>query len=241
MNSKPKVLIVEDEHDIRELLALHMERGGFVVDEAANGDEAIRKIIVDRYDLLILDWMLPEVSGLDVLKQLREAQSSLPMAEQTPVLMLTAKTTTSDIVLGLESGADDYVTKPFEPVVLLARARTLLRRTKSSAVASEGRTTSGGRIEFGSLSVDPDSYEVSLKGESLSLTLSEFKLLYALITNRGRVLTRDQLIELVQGEGVAVVDRAIDTHVFGLRKKLGDCAGFVETVRGVGYRINLEC
>lgn len=242
------VLVVEDEGDIRELLTLHLQRGGFSIDTASTGDEALSKLIGNSYDLVVLDWMLPGCSGIEILRQMRASQSQ----KSTPVLMLTAKSTASDIVLGLESGADDYVTKPFEPVVLLARARSILRRR--TLPASEPKDVASGPaaptpaksstpiaeeiIRIGELTINPVSYEVSFQDKPIQLTLSEFKLLHALGVNRGRVLTRDQLIELVQGSGVIVVDRAIDTHVFGLRKKLGDCASFIETVRGVGYRIN---
>jgi two-component system, OmpR family, phosphate regulon response regulator PhoB len=231
-NPKAKVLIVEDETDIRELLTLHMERSGFEVSGAVSGDEALEKLNTMVFDLIVLDWMLPQISGIEVLRQIRAKSQTA----QIPVLMLTAKSTASDIVLGLESGADDYVTKPFEPVVLLARARSLLRRTMSPPISQAQDVQV---LVLGDLVIDPRSYSVSYQGKAISLTLSEFKLLHALTANRGRVLTRDQLIELVQGEGVAVIDRAIDTHVFGLRKKLGDVANFIETVRGVGYRIHL--
>ena len=228
------VLVVEDESDIRNLITLHLKRAGYISEESGNGEEAIQKIRQGKsYQLIILDWMLPQASGLDVLKVLRE---SVPV-NPTPVLMLTAKASTSDIVFGLESGADDYMTKPFEPVVLLARVRALLRRTFYETPSGQADVDAE-IIDIGDLHINSRSYEVKLKNEFLQLTPSEFKLLHALAINRGRVLTRDQLIELVQGGGVAVVDRAIDTHVFGLRKKMGDGAKFVETVRGIGYRIN---
>jgi len=243
------VLVVEDEGDIRELLTLHLQRGGFTIDTASTGDEALNKLRGSAYDLVVLDWMLPGCSGIEILRQMRTSLSQ----KETPVLMLTAKSTASDIVLGLESGADDYVTKPFEPVVLLARARSILRRRTlptsesktnvmpASTVAPALKAPVAAAeeiIRIGDLTINPVSYEVSFQDKPIQLTLSEFKLLHALGINRGRVLTRDQLIELVQGSGVIVVDRAIDTHVFGLRKKLGECANFIETVRGVGYRIN---
>ncbi len=228
------VLVVEDEADIRELLTLHLERGGFSVDAVGAGDEALEKLKNTKYDLVILDWMIPGHSGIEVLRQMRTGL----IHKGTPVLMLTAKTTASDIVLGLETGADDYVTKPFEPVVLLARARSILRRSKGGTEALDQESASEEVLDINGLTINPANYEVSYQGRLLQLTLSEFKLLYALASNRGRVLTRDQLIALVQGAGVIVVDRAIDTHVFGLRKKLGECSNFIETVRGVGYRIN---
>ncbi|PIU00397.1 MAG: DNA-binding response regulator [Bdellovibrionales bacterium CG10_big_fil_rev_8_21_14_0_10_45_34] len=226
------ILLVEDEKDIRELMALHIRRAGFEVDEASDGAEGIKKIDSKDYKLIVVDWMVPLASGLEILRYVREKSKS----PQTPVLMVTARVTTQDIVFGLESGADDYVTKPFDPTVLVARVRALVRR--SPGKKSQGAINEGQEISLGELKINPGSHEVFVNGEHVLLTPSEFKLLHALAANQGRVLTRDQLIHLVQGEGVMVVDRAIDTHVFGLRKKLGDWANFVETVRGVGYRIN---
>lgn len=224
-----KILVVEDEADIRELISLHLRRAGYVVDEAADGLSALQKVSHTEYALLLLDWMLPEVNGLDILKKVRSDR----IKEKTPVLMLTAKATASDIVMGLETGADDYLTKPFEPAVLSARVKALLRRATTPV-----GTQTNQKIVLGDLVIDSELHQVTLQGKELVLTPSEFKLLHALASNRGRVLTRDKLIELVQGNGVAVIDRAIDTHVFGLRKKLGEAADFIETVRGIGYRIS---
>ncbi len=225
-----KILVVEDEKDIRDLIALHLRRSNYTVEEATTGEEAIQKMSANSYGMVVLDWMLPQVSGMDVLRWLRDQANFVSM----PVLLLTAKASTSDIVFGLESGADDYMTKPFEPVVLLARVRALLRRQPSEALAPHKTDD----IVIGDLTINPSTHAATFKGQPLELTPSEFKLLHALAQNRGRVLTRDKLIHLVQGEGVSVVDRAIDTHVFGLRKKMGDSSHFIETVRGVGYRIN---
>jgi two-component system, OmpR family, phosphate regulon response regulator PhoB len=221
--SRARILIVEDEQDIRDLLALHLGREGYQVDEARDGEEGLRKAQAGAYDLLILDWMLPGASGLDLTRAFRKA------GNHPPILMVTARIEPADIVLGLEAGADDYVTKPFEIPVLTARVRALLRRASSAAP--------GNRLQLGGLTVNPDSYEATLDGVPLSLTRYEFRLIAALIENRGRVLTRERLIDLVQGSEVSVVDRAIDTHVFGLRKKLGAQGNLIETVRGVGYRV----
>lgn len=226
------ILVVEDEKDIRELIALHLRRAGFVVDESGGGEDAIQKTKSKTYDLIILDWMLPQLSGLEVLRHLRDQ-----MKGHVPVLMLTAKAGTSDTVFGLESGADDYMTKPFEPVVLLARVRALLRRNSPEASANPSIANSE-KISVGDLMINTASYEVFFRGEPMALTPSEFKLLHALASNKGRVLSREKLIQLVQGDGVIVVDRAIDTHVFGLRKKMGAAADYVETVRGIGYRMH---
>lgn len=224
-----KVLIVEDEKEIADLMALHLKRDGHEITVTENGEEALRLMEKESFQLLILDWMLPGVSGLDLCKKIRSDQSTA--GAQVPVLMVTARAHPSDIVVGLEVGADDYLTKPFDLPVFLARVRALLRR------ASPQQEASARSFEVGELALDLESYQVTCGKKELQLTPSEFKLLVALVRNRGRVLTRERLIDLVQGEGVTVVDRAIDTHVFGLRKKMGKCADIIETIRGVGYRI----
>lgn len=218
-----KVLVVEDENDIRDLIVLHLTREGYQVDATANGYDALQKIENHHYNLLVLDWMLPEKSGLEIVREVRKSKDH----EQVAVLMVTAKGASSDLVLGLESGADDYLVKPFELSVLMARARALLRRMDRKDAA----------LTMGPLQIDEAAHEARLNGQAISLTPYEFKLLVTLAQNQGRVLTRDQLISEVQGGGVSVVERAIDTHVFGLRKKLGEAADLIETVRGVGYRI----
>lgn len=230
---KSHVLVIEDEADVRDLIVLHLKREGFEVVAVDDGEKAVKHLsdpaTLAGTDLAVVDWMLPGMSGLDVTKWIRETNSQLP------ILMVTARADSTDIVRGLEGGADDYVTKPFEIPVFLARVRSLLRRSKQglqTEVSGEVK-----KLRIGELELDVQSYDVNVGPEKLNLTPSEFKLLKALMQNQGRVLSRDRLIELVQGEGVSVVDRAIDTHVFGLRKKLGTAADFVETIRGVGYRM----
>jgi two-component system phosphate regulon response regulator PhoB len=223
-----KILVVEDEGDIRDLMILHLTRDGHKPDAAADGEEALKKLQDNTYDLVVLDWMLPGMSGIDIAKTLRKMQS------RVPILMVTARVEPADIVLGLEAGADDYITKPFEVPVFLARIRALLRR---ATMTEDGVPSTPGLIGMGELQVNENSYEVKCAGAPVSLTPSEFKLLVALVKNQGRVLTRASLIDLVQGSDVSVVDRTIDTHVFGLRKKLGVCGDLIETVRGVGYRV----
>lgn len=223
-----RILVVEDENDIRELITLHLKRDGHQVDECADGTQALAQAASGNYSLLILDWMLPGASGLEIIKEARKKFA----VDKCAILMVTAKSSESDIILGLESGADDYIIKPFELSILMARVRALLRRveSKSSAVATD-------IIKIGELTINSASHEVHCGSEQLSLTPYEFKLLLTLMTYKGRVLTRDKLIEEVQGSGVAVVERAIDTHIFGLRKKLNACSEIIETVRGVGYRV----
>jgi two-component system, OmpR family, phosphate regulon response regulator PhoB len=228
MEAGARILVVEDEDDIRDLISLHLRREGYAPDPASTGQEGLRKLQAGGFDLLIVDWMLPGMSGLDLVRASRQKEG----ARGPGVLMVTARTEPADIVVGLEAGADDYVTKPFEVPVLLARVRALLRRARASQAQGPGS-----RLRAGGVSLDLEAHEASCEGEPVSLTVSEFKLLAALLQNRGRVLTRDRLIELVQGQGVSVVDRAVDTHVFGLRRKLGACGDLIQTVRGVGYRI----
>ena len=229
--SLQKVLVVEDESEIRDLISLHLNREGFQVDEAVTGEQALARIFEKDYDLMVLDWMLPSHSGLDITRLVRSKDEFRAM----PILMVTARAENQDIVMGLESGADDYLTKPFDPSVLMARVQALMRRRDLLTLESTHRPINEYRL--GNLVINTDEYEVKCGEEKIHLTPSEFKLLVALAQNRGKVLTRDSLIENVQGEGVSVVGRTVDTHVFGLRKKLGACSDILETVRGVGYRV----
>ena len=229
VNQKPRVLVIEDEADVRDLIVLHLKREGFEVSAVDDGEKGVKHFEGAAPDLAVVDWMLPGMSGLDVTKWIHENRKGLP------ILMVTARADSADIVRGLESGADDYVTKPFEIPVFLARVRSLLRRAKQAIAPTDAGAPK--KLRVGDLELNTETYDVATGTEKLNLTPSEFKLLKALMLNQGRVLSRDRLIELVQGEGVTVVDRAIDTHVFGLRKKLGSAADFVETIRGVGYRM----
>ncbi len=230
---KSRVLVVEDEADVRDLIVLHLKREGYEVFAVDDGEKALKHLAdpgnLASTDLAVVDWMLPGMNGLDVTKWIHETKTLLP------ILMVTARADSTDIVRGLESGADDYVTKPFEIPVFLARVRSLLRRSKQGLQTEDAVGTK--KLRIGELELNSETYDVNVGTEKLNLTPSEFKLLKALMQNQGRVLSRDRLIELVQGEGVSVVDRAIDTHVFGLRKKLGSASDFVETIRGVGYRM----
>lgn len=228
-NLDPNILVVEDETEIRELIALHLLRQGFKVTECDNVTDAMEQLRKKKFDVILLDWMLPGLSGIDLLGFLKDKEID------SRVLMVTAKTDPSEIVHGLESGADDYLTKPFDPVILMARVRALMRRVpkKESAEAQD-------EMHIGPLYINFHTYDVMLNNEKLHLTPSEFKLLGIMIQNQGRVLTRDSLIENIQGEGVNVIGRTIDTHVFGLRKKLGSWGDRIETIRGVGYRIKTE-
>lgn len=223
-----KVLIIEDEDDIRDLVALHLKRLGHEVFAVTNETEARSVLSKELPSLIVVDWMLPGASGTEIIRALRAEEGDI---RNVPMLMLTAKGEAEDIVEGLSAGADDYLTKPFEIPVLLARVSALLRR------ASRNTSHSKTQIRLGELEIWIEGHEVKCRGQRVELTPYEFKILMALIDARGTVLTRSGLIEKVQGVGVKVIDRAIDTHVFGLRKKLGECADWIETVRGVGYRV----
>ena len=229
--TKARILVVEDEMDVQELMILHLKREGNEATAVENGEDALKVLqgSATGFDLAVFDWMLPGISGLDLCKR---------FGGQMPILMVTARSDAADIVLGLEMGADDYITKPFEIPVFLARVRALLRRGRALKNGSEdlSRTT----LRAGDLVLDLVAHHISCSGISVQLTASEFKLLAVLLKNQGRVLSREKLIEQVQGEDVNVTDRTVDTHVFGIRKKLGICGEFIETIRGVGYRLRAD-
>lgn len=228
-NAAPQILVVEDEREIRELMALHLLRQGYGVKECSSVEEGLAASAKNSYSLVVLDWMLPGLSGIDFLDQIRRQES------KTNVLMVTAKAEPEEIVLGLEKGADDYLTKPFQPAVFLARVKALLRRAQLATSTTPLRS-----LRLGSLNMNFETYDVSVEDEKLHLTPSEFKLLATMVNSRGKVMTRERLIDQIQGEGVSVVGRTVDTHVFGLRKKLGSWADNIETIRGVGYRVRME-
>ncbi len=223
-----QILVVEDDEEIRELISLLLLRQGHTVQQCVNALEATEALSQVPFDLVVLDWMMPQMSGIELLKKMQHKAASSP-----PVLMVTAKAEPKDIVTGLEAGADDYITKPFEPAIFQARVKALLRRSQLSLSPKE-------LLQLGDLSINLASYEVRCAGSPLHLTPSEFKILSTMALSQGRVLTRDHLIEVVQGEGISVTGRTIDTHVFGLRKKLGKSSDWIETIRGVGYRVKAE-
>lgn len=222
---KTRLLLIEDEEDIAALIKLQADISGYKLHCEVDGLNGLLAVEREKPDLVILDIMLPGQSGLDVCRKLK----SSPDTKDIPIIMISAKSEEVDIVLGLELGADDYVTKPFSPKVLLSRIRAVLRRGKEPE--------KGPRIiEFGHFTLDTDSYQFR-KGENMiKLTLSEFGILRRLLSNRGKVLTRNQLLDDVQNEEAFIVDRNIDVHVASLRKKLGPGSKWIETVRGVGYR-----
>ena len=220
------ILLVEDEYDIRQLMSLHLKRKGYQVEEAVDGVSAHSILEKKTYDLLILDWMLPGMNGFDLLTVVRKK----PRPEgAVPILFVTAKTEPEHIVSALEGGADDYIVKPFDVLVFLARVASLLRRRETAS--------SEDHLKIGDMVLDRTAYKVFIKGEEVSLTLSEFLLLKALLKNQGKVLSRQKLASYIQGEDTNVTSRTIDTHTSVLRKKIGEYGKMIETVRGVGYRI----
>ena len=220
-----RILIVDDEEDVLELVRYNLEKNGYTVETAATGEEALKKVRFKKPDLMVLDLMLPGVDGLNVCKQLK----SDPRTEQLPVIMLTAKGEEADIVTGLELGADDYVTKPFSPKVLVARIR---RRLHQASVSNPEAAP----VNIYELTIDPSRRQVLIDDTPVDLTYTEFNILHTLARRPGMVFTRYQIVDAVHGEDYLVTDRAVDVQMVGLRKKLGSCGTYIETVRGVGYR-----
>ena len=225
--AKERILLVDDEEDILDLVDYNLSLEGYVVSRATTGEQALTEARVGMPDLVILDLMLPGIGGLDVCRALRADSATSGI----PILMLTARGEDIDIVTGLELGADDYVTKPFSPKVLVARVRSMLRRVKSAATAESDM------IEIHGISIDPGRHVVRVNGAPVDLTLTEFRVLHALARRPGWVLTRYQLVEASRGEDAEVTDRSVDVHIVSLRRKLGEAGRFIETVRGVGYRL----
>ncbi|GJQ24329.1 DNA-binding response regulator [Candidatus Brocadia sapporoensis] len=223
--AKEKILVVDDEQDLVKLIRYHLEKDGYRVLSAYNGEDALFLSRKERPELLILDLMLPGMDGLEVCKKLKADRD----LTNTAIVMLTAKGEEADITTGLKLGADDYITKPFSPKELVARAQAVLRRTKSTSATQE-------YIKIDDLTIDLDKHEVIIKNEPVQLTLTEFKILYHLARKPGRVFTRDQLLDAVSGPETAVTDRTIDVHVASLRKKLKTFANRIATIRGIGYK-----
>lgn len=222
---KPKILVVDDEPDALELLGLKLREAGFIPVFASDGAQALTAVRADRPDLIVLDWMLPEIDGLEVCKILRRDPATVAI----PILMLTARATEMDRVLGLELGADDYVSKPYSPRELVLRIRKLLQRAATTVDVGE-------RFHWGLLEVDIPRHAVTVNGEPVVLTATEFNLLVLLAQRRGRVQTRERLLQDVWGYEAVIDTRTVDTHMRRLREKIGPAADYLETIRGVGYR-----
>jgi two-component system, OmpR family, alkaline phosphatase synthesis response regulator PhoP len=225
------VLVVEDEDDIRELVGYNLLKEGYQVAEVTTGEEALAAVESKTPDLLLLDIMLPGLDGLSVCRKLKGD----PKYKSIPIILLTAKGEESDIVVGLNMGADDYVTKPFSPKVLLARVQAVLRRAEVDRADLEEKREHE-VIEIRDLKIHPGRHEVFAGGKRMDLTATEFKLLHFLAKRPGWVFTRQQILDGVHGDNYAITDRAVDVQIVGLRKKLGPAGDSIETVRGVGYR-----
>jgi two-component system, OmpR family, alkaline phosphatase synthesis response regulator PhoP len=224
--ARKNVLLIEDDEDILELLRYNLSQEGYVVEGVTSGEEALSLVQLKPPDLVVLDLMLPGVDGMEVCKTLKRD----PRTQHIPIMMLTARSEDADIVAGLELGADDYITKPFSPRVLIARVRTVLRR-KSKEQADEHST-----IKVDDLVINPGRHEVLWAGAPVELTSTEFRVLHFLARRPGWVFTRNQIVEGVHGYDYPVTERSIDFQVASLRKKLGPAGKYIKTVRGVGYR-----
>jgi len=223
-----RILVVEDEQAIREMVGFALKKAGFQFEEVAGAEQALVSIAAQRPDLVLLDWMLPGMSGVELARRLRRDEVTAAI----PIILLTARVEESDRVYGLEVGADDYVTKPFSPRELIARINAVMRR---SSGLSEERV-----IEYDGLSLDPVGHRVRAGEESLNLAPTEFRLLHFFMSNPDRVYSREQLLDYVWGRGVFVEERTVDVHIRRLRKALGGGGHdrFIQTVRGAGYRFS---
>ena len=226
-----KILVVEDNPDILELVAYNLEAQGFEVAKAATGEKGLDWATRHRPDLVILDVMLPGINGLDVCRKLKQQEATRPL----PVILLTAKSDDADIVTGLELGADDYITKPFSPKVLIARVRAVLRRG-----TDEKGSDTGTPLRVQGLTMDTVRHEVTVENALVTISATEFAILKHLMTNPGWVFSRNQIIDAVRGGNYPVTERSVDVQILGLRKKLGNQGQYIETVRGVGYRLRSD-
>ena len=225
--AKESILIVEDEEDILELVKYNLSKEGYRVAGAASGEAALKSARNSLPDLILLDLMLPGIDGLDVCKILKNDTKT----KLIPIIMLTAKGEESDIVAGLEVGADDYITKPFSPKVLVARVRTALRRGARRGAKDDAT------LKVHNIVIDPGRHEVLVSGKPTELTLTEFLILHLLARHPGWVFSRYQIVNEIRGEDTIVTDRSVDVQIVGLRRKLGDAGQNIETVRGVGYKL----
>lgn len=222
---KENILIVDDEEDILELVRYYLDKNGYRIETATIGEEALAKAKIKAPDLIILDLMLPGIDGLEVCRRLKTDNKT----QNIPIIMLTAKAEEAEMVTGLESGADDYMTKPFSPKVLVAKVRRILQRIKA-------RDLEKAPVKIHELTIDPSRRQVLVQDKPMNLTFSEFNILYTLAKRPGLVFTRYQIVDTLHGDDYIVTDRAVDVQIVGLRKKLGLCGKYIETVRGVGYR-----
>lgn len=231
--AKATILVIEDDPDIRELLAYTLGKEGYEILQAPSGEAGLKAVQEKKPALVLLDVMLPGIDGLEVLRKIKAD----PSCRSTPVILASAKGEESDVVAGLELGADDYVTKPFSPRVLVARVRTALRRADTPET---GKTEQPDIVESGDLRLDSSRHELHVGGVPIDLSATEFAILERLARSPGRVFTRSQIIDGVHGRDYPVTDRSVDVQVLSIRKKLGNRSDLVETIRGVGYRFRDE-
>jgi len=227
---KPRILVVEDDTDIQQLVSYNLVKSGFNVSCADSGEEALALLDQEQVDAMVLDLMLPGKDGNEVCRTVRSQEAT----KLLPIIMLTAKGEEDDIVSGLDSGADDYVTKPFSPRVLIARIEAALRRKSEPAPDDDGQVSVFSRH---SLEIHPGRHEVRVSGEEVQLTASEFTILELLASRPGWVFSRQHIIDQIRGYDYSITPRAVDVQIFGLRKKLGSSGSCIETVRGIGYRL----
>ena len=227
--SKPKILVIEDERSLVEVLSINLEREGFEVVVAHDGQEGLRQVQLKLPDLVVLDLMLPNKSGLEVCRELRMG----PRTREVPIIMVTAKAEESDELVGFATGADDYVTKPYSMKVLVQRIKKELRRRQMKEEPTVGKV-----IESQGIVIDRHSHRALYREQELPLTPTEFRLLEVLLRQAGRAFTRYELMDAAIGEDAIVLERTIDVHIKSLRKKLGEAGELIETVRGVGYRFH---
>jgi DNA-binding response OmpR family regulator len=226
---RKKILVIEDEKDIRELLTLYLKREGYDVQIAKDGETGLRKASQERFDLVLLDLMLPQLDGLEICRNLR----SRPPTADLPIIMITAKAEEADRIVGLEMGADDYITKPFSPREVMARVKAIFRRLGKPRVNEIQR-------EYGGIALDPSKHEVTYKGKSHSLTSKEFKLLDYFLSNQGRVLSRDILLNEIWGYDYFGTTRTVDVHVAHLRHKFQILNKSLVAIKGLGYKLQEE-
>ena len=228
------ILVVDDEPDLRELVSYNLQKNGYLVLEADNGKLGLNMVLEQRPSLVLLDLILPGLSGLDVCREIRRR----PELDAMPIIMLTAMGEDSDVVLGLELGANDYIPKPFSPRVLLARIRAALRHKADTLAAPPYmQSTDRATVSAYGIRIEPMRHRASIDGRTLNLSPSEFAILHLLIARPGWLFSREQIIFSVKGEDYPVTDRSVDVHILNLRKKLGSRGHIIETVRGLGYRI----
>jgi two-component system, OmpR family, alkaline phosphatase synthesis response regulator PhoP len=224
--NKKRILIVDDEEDIIELVRYNVEREGYHTACATTGEQALKIVETDRIDLMVLDLMLPGIDGLEVAKSVKRN----PHKMNIPIIMLSAKGEETDIITGLELGADDYITKPFSPKIFLARIKAVIRKHSNLSVDTQAV------LHHNGISIHPGRRIIKINGQNVDLTYTEFQILYYLAGKPGWVFTRNQIVDAVRGDNYSVTDRSVDVQMVGLRKKLGSYGKYLETVRNVGYR-----